>query len=572
MVAAALCMAVSAAATAGYAYLVGPVLRSLFGVGSGPAATPVEGAPSSRLLERIGESLAALEPLQLGAVIVVVAAIKGGAFFGQRSLSVAAGQGVLRDLRARLYRGLLTLNPLSETARRRGAMVSRFTADAEAVEQGVAGGLLAAVRDGLQIAALAALALALDPVLGAIGLVAFPLAAMLIASLGRELRRRRGAVHASLGQIGETVEETAAGLDVARAFGAEKLLRRRFEQRSERLARRAVRAALVRACSSPVNELLGAAALTATLWYARVRIADGALTPDALVSFFTALLLLYQPVKGLGRASHAVQSALAGLDRLAPLLKRAGPKRSLRRAPESAPSVIRLEDVRAGYGEGPDVLEGVSLELERGERVAVVGPSGAGKTTLLNVLCGFLPPRAGRLSIDGRRVPASPEIMRELVAPVFQEPFLFDDSIVTNVRCGRPRAGDAELRESLRAAGVTEFAARRGLDSPVGRGGGALSVGQRQRVCLARALLAGAPVLLLDEVTASLDAAGEQRIVDGLRRLEDRTVLIITHRASTARLADRVVLLEEGRVRDEGPTSRILGDDVVEIGREVGSA
>lgn len=566
-------MAVSAAATAGYAYLVGPVLRSLFGAGSERGAPQIEGATSSRVLERIGESLAALEPLQLGAVIMAVAAVKGAAFFGQRSLSVAAGQGVLRDLRARLYQGLLALNPLSETARRRGNMVSRFTADAEAVEQGVAGGLLIAVRDGLQIAALAALALALDPVLGAIGLVAFPLAAMLIASLGRELRRRRGAVHASLGQVGETVEETAAGLDVARAFGAERLLRRRFEQRSERLARRAVRAALVRACSAPVNELLGAAALAATLWYARARIAGGALSPDALISFFTALLLLYQPVKGLGRASHAVQSALAALDRLDPLLKRAEPKPEPRRAPGGSPSIIRLENVRAGYGEGPDVLEDVSLELERGERVAVIGPSGAGKTTLLNVLCGFLPPRAGRLSIDGRRVSVSPESMRELVAPVFQEPFLFDDSIATNVRCGRSRAGDAELRQALRAAGVTEFAARRGLDTPVGRGGGALSVGQRQRVCLARALLAAAPVLLLDEVTASLDGAGEQRILDSLRRLEDRTVLIITHRVSTARLADRVVLLEEGRLRDAEPTSRILADDrVVEIGREVESA
>jgi subfamily B ATP-binding cassette protein MsbA len=555
-------MGVAAVATAGYAYLVGPVLRSLFIGEDGAIGGAV--VQSQGLLDGVTERLAGGDGLTLGLLIVGMAAIKGLAYFGQRVLSIRAGQRVLHRLRTCLYEGLLRLSPLTGGSRSGGDLVTRFTVDVETVEQGVSQGLLAVVRDVLQIVALAGLALVLDPVLGAVGLIAFPLAAFAIVRIGRELRRRRRAVHRTFGELGNVVEETSTGLDVIQSFGAEPLMRERFADASAGLMRRVVRAVALKAFSSPLNEILGAAALALTLWYAHRRIADGALTPDAFVSFFTALFLLYRPVKGLGAAFHAIQSALAGLDRLRGLI---GAPRE-RPAPaigNRSPRRVVLRRVRAAYEPGAEpVLEGVDLEIRAGEVVAVVGPSGAGKTTLLNVLRGFLEPESGEILVDGVPVRAGPEAARELFAPVPQEPFLFDDTIRANVRCGRVEADDDAIAAACAAAGVDRFAGDldAGLDTPVGPGGAALSTGQRQRVCLARALINRAPILLLDEVTASLDGETENALTAGLaEQLRGRTVLVVTHRLSTARAADRLALLEEGEIRTEGAPEELLATD-----------
>jgi subfamily B ATP-binding cassette protein MsbA len=559
---AAVCMGLAALATAGYAYLVGPVLRSLF-AGSGSPLGPVPQSYSGALGE-LTDWLGRGDAFLLGGLIVAAAAIKGLAFFGQRMLVIRAGQRVLLDLRSRMYRGLLRLNPLERRARAAGDLVSRFTVDVETVEQGVSSGLSALVRDVLQIIALLGLALALDPVLGAIGLIALPLIAALIVRIGRELRRRRRQVHETFGELGGAVEETAAGLDVIQSFGAGALMHARFDRASSGLMRRVLSAVVLRALSSPLNEILGAAALALTLWYAHRRIADGLLTPDAFVSFFTALFLLYRPIKGLGQANHAIQSALAALDRLQGLMAQSdGEAPDVPRAPPG-PERVELRGVEAGYTGADPVLRGVDLEIRSGTTLAVVGPSGAGKTTLLNLLRGFLKPTGGELLVDGRPLPAGPAGARSLFAPVPQQPFLFDDSIRANVRLGRDGADDRAVEEACRAAGVLEFAGGlpQGLDTVVGPGGASLSMGQRQRICLARALLSRAPILLLDEVTASLDGETERALFEGLvERLADRTVLVVTHRLSTARSADRIALLEDGAIRAAGPAEALLASD-----------
>jgi subfamily B ATP-binding cassette protein MsbA len=524
------------------------VLQFLFG-GDAAFAAPVANA-SNETLGDLGAVLGGIAPWELGAVLVAVAAIKGFAFFASKVASSRAGQRVLYRLREDVYRSLLALDPFGEEARRAGALVARFAVDVEAVEQALTEGLMGFVRDALQIAALVVLILALDPVLGAIGLLAFPFAALSIVRLGRALRQRRRAVHEAFETLGESVAETAAGLHVVRAFRAESLMRARFDAASRNLAARMVRAATLRALSSPFNEILGAIALAATLVYANARIAGGALTAGEVASFFTALALLYQPVKGLGQDQSAVQSGLAALDRLGAL-----------RDPDGD---VDVRGLGAGYPDGPDVLDGLDLVVPKGARLAIVGSSGSGKTTLLNTLGGLLEPRRGEILVDGVRVTPRSLAASGLIATVPQEPFLFDDDIATNVRIGRPSASDEEVLAACRAAGVLGFAASLpgGLGERIGRRGARLSVGQRQRVCLARALLSTAPLLLFDEVTAALDGATERTLVEDLDDyLGERSVVVVTHRLSTARWATRLALLESGAVRVEGPSQLLIESD-----------
>ncbi len=550
LTAAALCMGISALATAGYAYLVGPVLRSLFLGQDNTLFHP----PTLGTLSRLATELSILSPAVIGGAIIVAAAVKGASYFGYTALAGRAGGQILHRLRTRLFRGLLYVNPFSSLAGGRGELIARFTVDAQEVEKSISQGLVAFVRDSLQILALAGLALALDPLLGLIGLVAFPPVALLIVRIGRRVRKRQGAIHSAFGEMSTSVDETVSGLHVIQAFGAEELLARRFAGRSRGIFVSTIRAITVKALSSPLNELLGAGALGLTLWYANSRIAAGSLTPAAFISFFTALFLLYQPIKGIGQAGHAVQSGLAALDRLRPLLKlssQSEPADADESGRPTAPKELRLEGIEVGYEDGPSILKEVHLTIEKGTKLAIVGQSGMGKTTLLNLLGGFLPPRRGQVLADGVPITLNPQTTRHLFAVVPQEPYLFDDTVRMNVRCGLPGASDAAVEEACQVAGVTSFTEPLplGLDTIVGPGGTNLSVGQRQRVCLARALVSRAPVLLLDEVTASLDGETEQGLVKRLERsLSDRTVVVVTHRLATALWADQVAILEHGTI------------------------
>ena len=564
IVASTICMAVTAIATAAYAYLVGPVLKSLF---TDDSSDVLSSTIARTRLEELSKFLGQVDTWVICALIVAAALIKGISFFIGRSLLISAGQRVLLSLRSKMYWGLLSLNPISKMAKSKGELVTRFTIDAETVEQAVTGGLLSFIRDGLQIVALCALALLLDPFLGLIGLIAFGPIAALILKIGSELRKRKKEVYRAFGIVGESVNEAASGLGVIRSFDAASFISKRFSKRSESLRKKVVRALVLKAVSSPLNEVIGAVALAATLIWAGHRIEAGLLSAEAFISFFTALVLLYQPVKGLGEGYHLIQSGVAALDRLGFLIGE-NSETTIKSASsisfDKVPS-LSLQNVQAEYEEGKPILKGIDLNVAAGDKVAIVGPSGSGKSTIVNLLCGYLIPSEGEIFADKIKLNLKEGPLHRLFAPVMQEPFLFDDTIEMNIRLSRPGASQSELQNACEACGISDIIAQlpEKLQTVVGPCGTNLSLGQRQRVCLARALLSDAPILVLDEVTAALDGETERSLVEGIdESLNGRSVIVVTHRLSTAKWANRLALIEDGTIREEGFSRNLLEENV----------
>ena len=545
MILAAACMLVTAIANAGYAYLVGPVLKSLFLTSDASASLAVHDSELP-LLSRLAQYLSTATPFFLGAVLIFAAVVKGSAFFAQRVLVIRAGQRVLYALRERLYNGILTMNPLLRDQNASGNLISRFTVDSHVVEQAVTGGLMALISNFLQALALIVLAFSLSFELGVLGLIAFPPIAMVISRLGRLLRRRQGQFYDAYHEVSQHVDESVRGLGVLQTFGAEGFARKRFAASSRALMKRATAAFTVPAISSPLNEIFGATALGVTLWYAQQRIEGGNLTAEAFISFFTALFLLYRPVKGLGTAVHSLQTGFAALDKLSVILE--PEKRFLPR--HASKDGVALNQVVAGYNDASPVLNQLSMDVPKGDKVAIIGESGSGKSTLMNVICGYLAPSSGTVQSSWP------------VALVPQLPFLFSDTIYVNVSLGNPEITDETVHWACRQAGVLAFADKLddGLHHQVGQNGENLSAGERQRVCLARALASGRELLLLDEITASLDGKNEDIIIESLSGLHDKTVVAVTHRAKTAHWAARTLVLENGQIVEEGQFRTLLKD------------
>jgi subfamily B ATP-binding cassette protein MsbA len=550
-------MLLLALTTSAYAYVVGPLLRFVYSGGGDSAGLGMLG-------RHIGDWLAG-DPgrmaLLLSAMVVGLALVKGLAAFGETSLMGAVGQGTIHDVRRALMDRVLALSPDQLVAEERGDLASRFMVDVALLEAVVTWGLTALVRDVLQAVALLALALYLDPVLGLIALAVLPFTSWLIVVLGRRARRAQRGAQDALGALAARVEETAAGLAVIRHHGAEGTQAGRFGEANRTALRRQLAAIRIRAFTSPLMELLGAAGLAATLWYAQGRVSSGEIPPERFVSFFTAIFLLYGPVKSLGTVFNMLQAGLAGADRVFRLLDRVPAK--VREGPDDAPPLQRSLEVRGLRFRRGDlvILDGLDLHVRAGERLAVVGRSGAGKTTLSMILSRLLDGEEGEILWDGVPVTAySGAGVRRQIAVVPQEPFLFHDTIRANVTLGAA-TGALPVEEAVKLAGLESLVARLdgGIDADVGEAGGRLAGGERQRVCLARALYHGGSILLLDEAASSLDAAAEAELAAAVdRAARGRTTLVIAHRLSSVRRADRIAVLEGGRIVETGTFDELL--------------
>jgi subfamily B ATP-binding cassette protein MsbA len=377
--------------------------------------------------------------------------------------------------------------------------------------------------------------------------------------LGRRIRRSTRRAQDDTAELNQVLQETLSGHQVVKSFGAEEVESNRFRDRAERLRRSNLRYIAQQAVASPLIEFFGAITVVGLLSYARTQIKASAMSTGDFSSFVVALLMLYEPVKRLTGIHNIFQQALGAsqkvfeyLDRVQQVTEKPGAVKFGR-----FEKAIVFEDVSFRYptSEGP-VLDNIRLEVKAGQVVALVGPSGAGKTTLANLVPRFYDVTAGAIRFDGRDVREFRlKSLRDKISIVAQDTFLFNDTVAANIGYGLRHASQEQVKQAARSALAEEFIARmpQGYGTIIGERGTKLSGGQRQRLAIARALLKNAPILILDEATSHLDTESEVLVQRALQNLmEHRTVIVIAHRLSTVRRADRIVVLDGGKIAETG--------------------
>ena len=499
------------------------------------------------------------------AMIIGLYVIKGIAYYGQSYLMGYIGQRVIYDLRNTLYTRLTEQSLGFFAHRKTGEMLARLSYDVTLVQAAVSTTVTALMRDVGTIVFLIAVILYQDWMLALISLLVFPLVVYPIARFGRNMRGASRDGQVSMGEMSSLVEETVSGIRVVKAFGMEAYERGRFERFTKDFFTHQMRATRVNALSFPIMELLAGFGIAGVLLYGGLKVASGQTTAGTLVSFLAALIMLYEPVKRLSNSNNQIQQGLAASERIFEVLDEPV---AVQDAPEAQalPGFqrgIAFEQVALQYpGTARPVLQDVGFTVGVGEVVALVGRSGAGKSSLVNLIPRFIDASAGSVRIDGRDVrDLTQASLRAQMAFVTQEVILFNDTVLNNIAYGHGEIDMARVEAVAKAANAHEFIVKLpdGYQTLVGERGVILSGGQRQRLSLARALLKDAPILILDEATSSLDTESERLVQQAIDRLmQGRTVIVIAHRLSTIRHADRIVVLDGGRVAQSGTHEALL--------------
>jgi subfamily B ATP-binding cassette protein MsbA len=473
------------------------------------------------------------------------------------------GLAMVRDLRADAYEHLVRQSARFYSATTTGDLMSRLLGDVELI-QGAFGTRIADLFQGvLTIVVMLVYVLSLNATLTFFALVVAPLLLWPIVEISRKLRRTTFTSRERMGAIGEILQETIRGHRIVATYGMEDFEARRFRDANQRYFRVNLKTIRIQAISSPLMEILSGTGLSLLFVYAARRIAAGAMTTGDFLSFLIALLTMYAPIKNVTKVNLSLQQAISSATRIFDLMDRQNEIREATGAVRLAPitRAIRFEEVSFRYGDA-EVLSGVTFEIRAGQTVALVGPSGAGKTTLANLLPRLYDPTRGRVTIDDIDIRSvTLDSLRAQVALVTQDMLLFNGSARSNIAYGREDASDEAVIAAARAARADEFleGLPGGYGAMVGEDAGRLSGGQRQRLSIARAFFKDAPILILDEATSQLDAESEAAVAEALGTLmAGKTTLVIAHRLSTVRRADRIVVLEAGRVVEEGTHSALL--------------
>jgi ATP-binding cassette, subfamily B, bacterial len=499
--------------------------------------------------------------------VVGIAIVLAVATWTRFYLMMSVGERVIADLRQAVFAHVLRLPPAFFDAARTGDIISRLTNDTEQIRQVVGFGFSLFLRNALMMLGALVMLFATSAKLAALIVLGVPATVVPILLLGRRVRRLSRVNQDRVASVSAHIDESIHEVRTVQAYGHEARTRAGFDAATEQAYTAGVHRIRVKAWLISLVMLIGFCAVGIILWIGGHDVLAGRLTAGQLAAFvFYAAIV----ASGAGTVSEVwgeIQRAAGATEHLMSLLDtEPGPAAAqpIVRLPARVAGAIRIEEVVFAYPGRPEVtaLGPLSFAVRPGERVALVGPSGAGKSTLFALLLRFYDPASGRILLDGADIRhCEPAAVRRAMALVPQEPVIFAASVAENVRFGRPGASLAEIREACVAAHALEFIEHlpEGFDTSLGERGVKLSGGQRQRLSIARALLADRPILLLDEATSSLDAESERQVAQALERLErGRTTLVIAHRLATVRNADRIIVLERGRVHATGTHDELM--------------
>jgi subfamily B ATP-binding cassette protein MsbA len=501
-------------------------------------------------------------------VIVVFALIRGVFGFVQKYLSAIIGLGIVRDIRNEINNKILRLSPATLQSHTTGNLISRVTNDTLQVRTALTDAVAAFLRDSVRVIALLCVSFYLDPVLAIIAFVGLPIGIFPVIRFGKKVRKlsRLGQNH--FGGLTSLLQETITGHRVVQSFTQEDYEQERFTKENEKFTEAFRRAEKYGALSGPTNEVVASIAMAAIITYGGLSVISGVRTQGDFIAFITALFLLYEPVKKLSRLNSVLQTGVAAAERIfeildAPIEIEDKPDA---RDLEAGAFDIEYRDLSFSYDlsvpEPEWALRNVSLKVDAGQTLALVGMSGGGKSTLANLIPRFFDASEGAVLINGCDVrDYTLQSLRRSVAVVGQHTFLFNDTLFHNIAYGSPDATLERVQEAARSANAHEFIEElpQGYDTVIGEQGLKLSGGQRARIAIARALVKDAPILVLDEATASLDSESEGLVQQAIDKLMiGRTVVVVAHRLATVRKAEKIAVIVNGQVVEVGGHEQLL--------------
>ena len=502
----------------------------------------------------------------LAMFIVFVFLTKGACEYLGNYLVNVVGFSAVTDVRQAIFEKLLRQDAEFYSLHSTGRLMSSIMNDIEKIQVAVSHMLADWLRQTFSAIGLLFVVLQTDWKLALVSLTLLPFVLIPTARIGKRIRRNTRHAQDDAAELNQILQETLSGHLVVKTFGAEAHEGLRFRRASERLKNSSLRYVAMQSLASPIIEFFGAITIVGLVSYARVQIKQGDMTTGEFTSFVIALLMLYEPVKRLTGIHNIFQQALGASQKVFEYLDQQETIRDTPTAVEltALSDSVRLDHIGFRYPNSQSVfaLQNVDLSVKRGEIVAFVGPSGAGKSTLANLLPRIYDVTSGHIRIDGRDIrDYTLASLRSNIAIVAQDTFLFNETVASNIRYGRREATDEEVHAAARAALADEFiqALPKGYETLIGERGTKLSGGQRQRLAIARALLKNAPILILDEATSHLDTESERLVQKALGNLMvGRTVFVIAHRLSTIRRADKIVVIEAGRIREVGTHEELL--------------
>ncbi|WP_445682562.1 ABC transporter ATP-binding protein [Radicibacter daui] len=500
----------------------------------------------------------------IASAVVVAFVIRGLSSFLHVVIMNKIGLNVTARVQNHLIRHLLNSDIALFQSKSTGVLYSHVVRDTSAMSNSLTGSLTSVVKSAVTLIALVAVMFWQDWRLALCIFIVFPALGIVVSRLGRRLRSVARGTQAEAGFLAASLMQTFQGIRQVKGYRQEKAEARKLEERIRTMQRLAARAFRLGEISSPLGELLSGLAIMTVILYGGSRVAAGEATAGALFSFITAFILAYEPMKALAKLNGVIEQGLAGAERVYAILDTPpviADAANAQRLANPHPSV-ELRDVTFAFADGSPALNGLNIRALAGQTIALVGQSGAGKSTVLNLVMRFYDVNDGQVLVGGLDVRTlTLESLRDHISLVTQEVAVFDDTVHANIAYARPNANRQEVETAARAANAHDFIHELddGYETRLGEQGTRLSGGQRQRIAIARAILSDAPVLLLDEATSALDTESERAVQDALNTLRSgRTTIIVAHRLSTIRSADRIYVLDQGKVIEEGSYAELV--------------